>query len=105
MILSGWKEIAQYMRCGIRTAQRWQSRGLPVRHMYPGRRAPVLANSEELDAWMAGGSFWGKKDTDTQANVQRSRELRAQVRRSRERLQATLDEIKKSWEPIRAKKT
>lgn len=104
MILSGWKEIAQYLRCGTRTAQRWQTRGLPVRRAYPGRRAPVLADSEELDAWVHGGSFWRKKDLDTLSNVSRSRELRAQVWQSRENLRHTFDELKKTMDPLRAKK-
>src|SRR5215475_5940455 len=96
MILTGWKEIAQYLRCGVRTAQRWQGKGLPVRRMYPaGPKAPVLANSEELEAWMREGSFWRKKDRGTLANVQRSQELRAQVRASRAALEHTLDELRK----------
>lgn len=104
MILSGWKEIAQYLRCGIRTAQRWQSKGLPVKRVYPGHRAPVFADSEEIDSWVHGGSFWLKKDLDTLTNVTRSRELRAQVRHSRETLHHTLDELKKTMDPLRAKK-
>ena len=101
MILSGWKEIAQYLRCGARTAQRWQSKGLPVRRAYPGGRAPVLADSEEIDAWVRG---WRKKDQGTLANVTRSRELRAQLQHSRENLRHTLDELKKTLAPLRAKK-
>jgi hypothetical protein len=61
MILSGWKETAQYLRCGVRSARRWQSRGLPVKRLYPARRAPVFANSEEIDASMRGGHSGSKK--------------------------------------------
>ena len=104
MLLTGWKEIASYLRCGIRTAQRWQSKGLPVKRVYPGRRVPVLADTEELDAWVRGGSFWRKKDLNTLTNVLRSRELRAQVRHARENLQRTFDELRKTMDPIRAKK-
>lgn len=96
MILSGWKEIAQYLRCGVRSAQRWQSMGLPVRHLHSGHRAPVVADSEEIDAWTRGGAFWRKKSLDTLANVKRSRELRTQVRRAREALQHTRDQLKKN---------
>ena len=37
MILSGWKEMAQYLRCSVRTAQRWQD--LPVKRAYAGLQA------------------------------------------------------------------
>ena len=104
MTLSGWKEIAQYLRCGLRSAQRWQSRGLPVKRLYPGRRAPVFANSEEIDAWMRGGAFWLKKDVDVQANVTRSRELRARVQGSRESLHHTLEKLMKTLGLIRIKR-
>ena len=97
MTLVGWKEIARYLRCGVRSAQRWQSRGLPVKRLYPGRHAPVWANSDEVDRWARGGSFWRDKQVGTRANVMRSQELRAQVERSREKLHHTLDELKKTW--------
>jgi hypothetical protein len=29
--LEGWKEIAMYAKRGIRTVQRWEDRGFPVR--------------------------------------------------------------------------
>ena len=105
MILSGWKEIAQYLRCGVRTAQRWQSKGLPVRRAYPGPRAPVLAVSEEIDVWRGAGTFpVHRKDPYTREIVMRSQALRAQVRQSRETLHRTIDQLKKTWEPIRLKK-
>ena len=50
-ILSGWKEIANYMHQGVRTVQRWESIGLPVRRVTKSRRAPVIAFAEDLDAW------------------------------------------------------
>jgi hypothetical protein len=31
MILKGWKDIAKYLGCGVRTVQRWEKLGLPVR--------------------------------------------------------------------------
>jgi hypothetical protein len=30
MLLSGWKEIAQYLRSSVRTVQRWEGEGLPI---------------------------------------------------------------------------
>lgn len=57
MVLHGWKQIAQYLGCGIRTAQRWESEcQLPVTRPRNHLRSPVLAHSEALDAWASGAS-------------------------------------------------
>ena len=52
VILTGWKEISKHLRYGIRTVQRWERNGLPVRRVNGTPRNPVLADSEELDAWI-----------------------------------------------------
>lgn len=52
MILEGWKDVAKHLGCGVRTAQRWERLGMPVRRPGSGRRSAVLAISEELDAWL-----------------------------------------------------
>jgi hypothetical protein len=53
VLLNGWKEIAAYLRCGVRTVQRWEQLGLPVARVRPGKRGPVVARSESLDKWIA----------------------------------------------------
>ncbi len=50
-LLSGWKEIANYMHQGVRTVQRWERIGLPVRRVRKSGPSPVLALPEDLDAW------------------------------------------------------
>jgi hypothetical protein len=45
MILSGGKEIADYLRCGMRTAKRWENRALPVHRPVRGKRSHVVAYS------------------------------------------------------------
>jgi hypothetical protein len=51
--LQSWKEIAAYVKRGVRTVQRWErDGGLPVRRPRPGDRSPVFAFPEELDAWL-----------------------------------------------------
>ena len=52
MVLSGWKDIAEYLRCSVRTVQRWERKGLPVHRPVPGKRAHVVTYSEELDSWL-----------------------------------------------------
>ena len=50
-ILNGWKEIANYLGRGIRTVQRWEALGLPIRRPSGKARSAVFAISEELDRW------------------------------------------------------
>jgi len=52
MILKGWKDIAKYLGCGVRTVQRWERLSLPVRRPTKSKRAPVVAISEEVDTWI-----------------------------------------------------
>ncbi len=54
-ILNGWKEIAAYLGRGLRTVQRWEQIGLPVRRPRGSSRSAVVALSEELDAWLRAG--------------------------------------------------
>ena len=53
MILNGWKEIANHLGRGVRTVQRWEQLGLPVRRPNSRLRSAVICTSEELDAWVA----------------------------------------------------
>jgi hypothetical protein len=51
--LQSWKEIAAYLKRGVRTAQRWErSHGLPIRRPREADQGPVFAFPEELDQWM-----------------------------------------------------
>ena len=51
--LQSWKEIAAYLKRGVRTAQRWERcAGLPVRRPRPGDRSPVFAFPAEIDQWL-----------------------------------------------------
>ena len=51
--LQSWKEIAAYLKRGVRTAQRWETvAGLPVRRPRPGDRSPVFAFPNEIDQWL-----------------------------------------------------
>lgn len=54
MILNGWKEIANHLGRGVRTVQRWEQLGLPVRRPNSRLRSAVICTTEELDAWVAG---------------------------------------------------
>ena len=90
MLLSGWKEISEHLRCGVRTAQRYEQAGLPVVRPLPGRRSHVIADSQQLDGWLLDGSLRHNRDFERQSVIKRTRELRAQVQQSRKNLQHTL---------------
>ena len=50
-LLSGWKEIAEHLHLGVRTAQRWERLGLPVRRVSNSPCSPVVAIPDELELW------------------------------------------------------
>lgn len=53
-ILSGWKEIANYLRKGVRTVQRYERElGLPIRRPSRKHAGSVIATKAELDAWIS----------------------------------------------------
>jgi Tol biopolymer transport system component len=50
--LDSWKEIAAYLRRGIRTVQRWErEEGLPVHRLAHAERSSVFADPAELTDW------------------------------------------------------
>jgi tetratricopeptide (TPR) repeat protein len=51
--LDSWKEIADYLGKGERTAKRWESeRSLPIHHVPGGGHGSVYAFTAELDEWL-----------------------------------------------------
>jgi len=53
--LETWKEIAEYLGRGVRTAQRWEKKdGLTVHREAGGKKESVFAWSDEIDAWREG---------------------------------------------------
>jgi hypothetical protein len=53
-VLSGWKDIANYLGKGVRTAQRYERElRLPVRRPAGKSRGSVLATRADLDEWVS----------------------------------------------------
>lgn len=51
--LESWKEIAAYLRRGVRTVQRWErTEGLPVHRHHHDKRGTVYAFRHEIDVWL-----------------------------------------------------
>lgn len=57
MLLNGWKQIASHLGRGVRTVQRWESIGLPVHRPHAKTRSAVVAEPDELDAWIHNSSL------------------------------------------------
>ena len=50
--LDSWKEIADYLCRDVTTVQRWEKeKGLPIHRLPGGKRHPVFAYQDEIDAW------------------------------------------------------
>jgi hypothetical protein len=54
-----WKEIAAYMGRSIRTVQRMEKFGLPVRRITTSVKASVSADSRDIDIWLASARAHG----------------------------------------------
>jgi AAA-like domain len=51
--LDSWKEIAEYLRRGITTVQRWErEEGLPVRRHLHNTSGSVFAETADIDRWL-----------------------------------------------------
>lgn len=104
MILSGWKEIAHHLRCGVRSAQRWERLGLPIKRLSGSRRGIVIADSEQLDSWRRYNAFWRTKNLDILANVERAKQLRKEIREAVELLRSRREALRKELGEIRGKR-
>jgi tetratricopeptide (TPR) repeat protein len=51
--LHSWKEIAAYIGRDVRTAQRWEGEGMPVRRLQHDKLSSVFGDTAEIDAWLA----------------------------------------------------
>lgn len=97
MILAGWKQISTHLRYGVRTVQRWERYGLPVKRVTTSPRGPVVADSEELDSWILHRlKLPPGAPRKTSANLQRARQLRRKAQQIGEELQETLEALKKT---------
>jgi hypothetical protein len=114
-LLNSWKEIARYLGRGVRTVQRWERMGLPVRRFKDGR-SPVIADTHDVDVWLRSAQTRGfLRQSHEQllfrgtlvASVQQARLLRCEHEHLREsqksslaKLIASIAELQKCCTPI-----
>ena len=84
--LTCWKEIAEYLHQGLRTVQRYEQMGLPVRRLQRPEKASVLAFSDEIDVWMRSHF-----QSEGKSELEVLRKELAEVKRQNELLRATLE--------------
>jgi hypothetical protein len=113
-ILSGWKDIANYLGRGVRTVQRYELElGLPVHRPSGKSQGSVMATRAELDTWIASCRLLNRPQYSTASSVllacrtlkdrvaqmdqlvERIRNLQSEILASRERLLATIRRIHK----------
>jgi hypothetical protein len=103
-ILSGWKEIANYMGKGVRTVQRYERLfGLPVRRPAGKACGSVVATKAEIDAWVGASpireglqlvrpatEFSATTWSNVQAGLAKMRELAQQMQELRTELRSSV---------------
>ena len=102
-ILNGWKEISSYLRMGIRTAQRYEEFGLPVRRPAGRHTGSVMATKIQLDAWITArpirhsSSGSGPRSSPTwadfKAGIAEMKRLRTEMMRLRSEAVVSLEAL------------
>ena len=103
MLLTNWKEIASHLHCSVRSAQRWERKGLPINRPFSGRRSHVVAESEILDSWMRDAVFWRSEDFEVLDHIQRSRQLRGQMSVARQTLRDSIELLRRNRAAVYAR--
>jgi hypothetical protein len=100
-LLNSWKEVASYLGRGVRTVQRWEKLGLPVRRLGAGPRSPVVANARDLDRWLlAAASVQGTDFRQTSAHLVIRGGLGESIEQAR-RLRNEMNELRQSnWATV-----
>lgn len=108
-LLSGWKEIANYMGKGVRTVQRYERElNLPVRRPAGRSTGSVLATKAEVDAWVAASPLRDaflltpRAEDFSQGTTVAIRANLAEMTRLREEMTNLQHEIKASVELLHA---
>jgi hypothetical protein len=91
-ILTSWKDIAQYLGKGVRTAQRWEQQfGLPIRRQSANSHRAIVAIRSEIDAWVYEKAHFrreGKPESETERLRRKVQELQEQNSALRRQLEA-----------------
>ena len=103
-LLSGWKEIANYLGKGVRTVQRYELQlALPVRRPAGRSRGAVIAMKDDLDAWVSASPMRkaydvskAPADPSSEESVAEMRSSIAEMTRLREEMRELRYEVRSS---------
>jgi len=99
-ILDSWKEIAAFLRRGVRTVQRWErTEGLPVRRHGHLKRGSVYALRSDIVLWMRTRQF-GQNSRGNKYPSHQCSELRAHVAQQRVILNQLKAELQMRWATV-----
>ena len=104
MVLSGWKEISGYVRCGVRTVQRWEGHGLPIHRPTPGKRSHVIAYSEELDWWVRDHEPRKAGPGNVIVSIANAERLRQEAQTTCAELRVRLDTLRQTMAVLRQRR-
>jgi hypothetical protein len=108
-IISGWKDIANYLGKGVRTVQRYERElGLPVRRPAGRVAGSVIATKAELDCWIASVPLrevvpLSQCEQDSSAILMDLRSNVADMRRLRQEAAKVQHELRESLHVLKAK--
>jgi len=115
-IISGWKDIANYLGKGVRTVQRYEHElGLPIRRPAGKPVGSVIATKAELDGWVTAsplGEAFRLPQTvaenaallkEFRSRVEQLHQLREENRALREDLDASLNSLRSNLHASLAK--
>lgn len=93
-VLSGWKEIANYLGKGVRTVQRYEREmHLPARRPSGTKRGSVIATREDLDHWVATCPMQHERALKGLKSREQLEQLKKQIR-ERRKLCAQMAELR-----------
>lgn len=100
-VLDSWKEIAAFLRRGVRTVQRWEkTEGLPVRRHSHMKRGSVYAMRSEVALWIRARQF-GTNAQNNGQNLRGCDQLRGHIAQQR----ALMGELKLQLARVMATRT
>lgn len=99
-ILDSWKEIAVFLRRGVRTVQRWErTEGLPVRRHGHLKRGSVYALQSDITLWVRTRQF-GQTEPVDKHEVYQHRELSGYLAQHRLRMNDLNAQLKLQWAKV-----
>jgi phage terminase Nu1 subunit (DNA packaging protein) len=102
MLLSGWKDIARYLGSGVRSAQRWEDKGLPIVRPLQGRRSRVFAETAQVDTWIKHLDRNGNS-APTVSEIERTKRLVADLTKERADMKSRVLELGRQLHTLRTR--